>query len=132
MSHLTWRAIAGLILAPYVTLVSTVAPEHVHEGGSDHPQAVAHQHLQTHEIESSHADGPEFDHDDDHVMWLDSVFVFQDSYHTPHPADIPAGRFADAPGTHTWIAIGQDVAAPAHGPPRSVLSLRAPPLLRLS
>jgi hypothetical protein len=61
------------------------------------------------------------------VIWLDNVFVFQNNYHALPPSEGSPGPFKDAPATQTWTSVEQDVVAPPLQPPRSNLSLRAPP-----
>jgi hypothetical protein len=123
------RAVVNLILAPYIALSATVAPEHVHEAAADHPRSAVHRHLQPHSVASDYHDHAQLADDDEHIVWLDSVGVHQAGSQVSAPVFPPAGRFQLRPRLADWAAPPNYDLAPAHGPPRACLSLRGPPSL---
>src|SRR5471030_2571878 len=86
------RAIALLLVAPFLTFASALAPQHVHEAGHDHAHVVAHSHFDPHHLDVHSSDDLEIEHDIDHVVWLDSAILHQTPYHTaPAPLAVPVG-----------------------------------------
>jgi hypothetical protein len=122
------RAVISLVLVPYLAL-SALAPEHVHEADADHPDSAAHRHLQPHSPASHDSDHAQLADDDDHVVWLDGVVLYQSTYQFVAPAAPPTARFELVPPTADWASPPDYDTAPPHGPPRACLSLRAPPRL---
>src|SRR5438128_10275456 len=91
VNRLACRTAAVLLVAPFLTLASGLAPEHVHEPGHGHDHALAHSHFGPHELESHAFDATDIEHDVDHVVWLDSAFVHQSPYRvTALPIALPA------------------------------------------
>ena len=90
MSCRARRLVVALALAPILALSSTLAPEHVHESDADHPDAIAHRHLQPHVLAAHDHDGAEFDHGDGAIVWLDSVGACQATYELPLPCAVYA------------------------------------------
>ena len=129
MSPSTDRVIVSLTLAAYIALSVMVAPEHVHESDADHPRSAVHRHLQVHVVESHDRDHAQLAQDEEHVVWLDSVALHQPVYHVSASAAPAAEPFEPTPLVSDWVAGRHYNAARAHGPPRSCLSLRAPPCL---
>jgi hypothetical protein len=122
------RGIVTLIVAPWLALSATLAPEHVHEADDDHPLGVAHRHVAAHELAPHDHDGGTVDHPDGHVVWLDARGVSQSSYRLPAPNAVASDLFVLAPAFAHWIATSVDDTAPPHGPPRLHLPPRAPPV----
>jgi hypothetical protein len=138
VSRLVRRAIAVLLAAPFLTLASALAPQHIHEPGPgrDHDHAVAHSHFGPHGLGVHHADDTEIEHDDfdhGHVVWLDSPILPESSYQPARvlPA-IPASVGTVPAAELRWSVTSFDAAAPVHGPPKRAHLLRGPPLPRLS
>jgi hypothetical protein len=127
--HSVRRAIVSLILAPYVAMSGTVAPEHVHEADADHPHSTIHRHLEPHHPASDDHDHAQLADDNGHVLWLDSVTLQQAVFHFPAPQDVPQAICSLTSPTSRWTAIVNYDTAPPHGPPRASLSLRGPPSL---
>ena len=125
------RAVALLLVAPFLTFASALAPQHVHEAGHDHDHAVAHSHFAPHEHDIHHADDLEIEHDDadhEHVVWLDGSVLRESPYHpSAAPPAIPVSYEPVTVELH-WAVRAFDESAPAHGPPRSGLRFRGPPL----
>src|SRR5262245_39593723 len=127
----SWRAaVVTVLLTPYVALSSTLAPEHVHESDGDHHHAVAHRHFESHRLGAYTHDTAALDDDDDRVVWLQNVATLQQMPHVRLPFAVSIVSFDPVAPQTTWIATSVDDAAPPHGPPRAVVSLRAPPLPR--
>ena len=82
------RVVISLVLVPYLAL-SALAPEHVHEADADHPRSAAHRHLQPHSAESHDSDHAQLADDDEHVVWLDGVVLYQSTYQFVAPAAPP-------------------------------------------
>jgi hypothetical protein len=122
------RAVIGLILVPYLAL-SALAPEHVHEADADHPRPAAHRHLQPHSAASHDSDHAQLADDDEHVVWLDGVVLYQSTYRFVAQDALPTSVFALVPPRAERGSPPDYDAAPPHGPPRACLSLRAPPCL---
>lgn len=103
--------------------------EHVHEADEDHPRTAVHRHLQPHSNASHDPDHMELADADEHVVWLDSVAVYQAAYLFSAPALPPAEGFELVPALADWVARPDYDTAPPHGPPKASLSPRAPPCL---
>src|SRR5262245_29365348 len=125
------RGVAVLLVAPFLTFASALAPQHVHEPSSldDHHHAVAHSHFAPHDHSAPHNETTEIEHNDADgpVVWLDSAIL-----HRSPPRIAPAistaavGRDVVAPAAR-WSVTAVDDAAPPHGPPKPVRPLRGPP-----
>jgi hypothetical protein len=129
------KKIALLLVTPFLTFASALAPQHVHEPGQGHEAAVAHSHFGPHEIDAHHDEGTEIEHDDadhGHVVWLDSSILHEAPYKAAQaPPAIPVSYEIVHAELH-WSVTAFDAAARAHGPPKRAHLLRGPPLSRLS
>jgi hypothetical protein len=127
------RAVAALLVAPFLTFASALAPQHIHEPETGHGHAVAHSHFAPHDFDHHH-DDLEIEHDEAHhgqVVWADSPILHEATYRAVSiPPAIPANEASAHVELH-WSVTPFDAAAPAHGPPRSAHRLRGPPLPRL-
>jgi len=122
------RAAALIVAGPYLLLASALAPEHIHEHDAGHDQAVAHSHFGPHTAEAHHTDPTEIEHDDDHVIWLDSSILNEHLFQaSPVPLAV-VSVIADLTVERQWTSIPAENAAPAHGPPKPAHRLRGPPL----
>ena len=122
------RVVLSLILVPYLGLAG-LAPEHVHEADADHPRSAMHRHLQAHSATSHDSDHAQLADDDEHVVWLDGVVLYRSTHQFVAPAALPTSRFELVPPRAERAWPPDYDTAPPHGPPRSCLSLRAPPCL---
>jgi hypothetical protein len=131
------RAAAFFLVAPFLTFASALAPAHVHEPGPghEHEHAVAHSHFAPHHYElhahdaGEEHEGPEIEHDDEHVVWIDSPILHEALYDAnPIPPAIPVSYEAVRPERH-WSVTPFDDAAPVHGPPKPLPLFRGPPSL---
>jgi hypothetical protein len=120
------RVVISLALALYLALPA-VAPEHVHEGDADHHHAAVHRHLQPHSL-TPDDDHTQLAEDDAHVVWLDTVAVTPSEYRVAMPALATVARFELVPPLIERAAPPDYDTAPPHGPPRTAVSLRAPPI----
>ena len=119
------RAIALLLVAPFLTFASALAPQHVHENGHDH--AIAHSHFDPHHLDVHSADDLEIEHDIDHIVWLDSPILHQTPYHAaPAPLAVPVS-YDIVHIEPRWSVTTFDDAARVHGPPRNTPLFRGPP-----
>ena len=123
------RATALLLVVPFLTFASALAPQHVHEAGPGHDHAVAHSHFAPHEAALHESDTTEIEHDIEHVVWLDSAFLHQPIHEATHvPPALPVSDETLAPVTQ-WSVLTCDDFAPAHGPPKRSQLFRGPPAL---
>ena len=117
-----WRTYPVLFLAAAIALSVVPAPEHLHRPDDRHGPAIAHRHF------DSHGHGRGTVADDDDVVWLRAAAVVQAVNHFPQPAAVeiaePSGL---APIVASWYPRRISEAPPPHGPPRTAVSLRAPP-----
>jgi hypothetical protein len=121
------RAIALLLVAPFLTFASALAPQHVHEGGHDHAHVIAHSHFDPHHLDVHNADDLEIEHDIEHIVWLDSPILHQTQYRTASlPLAIPVSYEA-VPVAPGWSVTPFEHAARVHGPPRNTPLFRGPP-----
>jgi hypothetical protein len=125
----------SLALVALLALVPLVPPEHAHQTETNgHLHFVVHQHSQFHGI--GHVpSGPGrqgvFDHPDDQVLTLSTVFIVP----LPHPAPVPDRLLVpiiQPPPRDAREALIGLIERTIHGPPRPSLSLRAPPCPCLS
>jgi hypothetical protein len=128
------RATALLVAAPFLTFASALAPTHVHRPGPGHEHASAHSHFAPHQLEHAHTalqgdEGPEIEHDDEQVVWVDSPILHEAIYSAnPTPPAIPVSYETVQIARH-WSVTPFDDAAPVHGPPTPVALFRGPPSL---
>jgi hypothetical protein len=129
---------AALVIAPFLTFASALAPQHIHEPepghGHDHP--LAHSHFAPHDADHHHDNSvTEIEHDEAHhgqIVWTNSPILHKTAYRAANvlPA-IPASNAGVQVELH-WSVTPFDAAAPAHGPPRAAHRLRGPPTPRLN
>jgi len=112
-----------LALACAVVLSALVPPEHIHEGDHHHPP-VAHRHFSAHSHNSNEIGDP-----DERVIWLNELCLHATPCFqlTAVLAVIPR-RFANDFQSLEWRLPPSYDTAPPHGPPKTVLVPRAPPL----
>jgi hypothetical protein len=123
------RATALLLVVPFLTFASALAPQHVHEAGPSHDHAVAHSHFAPHVAELHESDTTEIEHDVEHIVWLDNGILHQSTYRiAPIVTTVVIGGDA-VPPAGRWSVTAVDESAPPHGPPKLVHLLRGPPLL---
>jgi hypothetical protein len=115
-------AVLNVLIGVAMVWSSTVPPAHLHEADGHHATSL-HRHLQAH----THSDRA-FSDDDGPIVWLAQTAV-----------DVPQHAFAPAatelvsvwnlePGPERGRPLFRhDRHPPPHGPPRAVISLRAPP-----
>jgi hypothetical protein len=120
----------SLVLAGALGIVPLIPAEHAHETEANgHSRIVLHQHAQPHSIGHvpvGAAGGPVFDHPDDPVLTLSTVFIAPVS----DLLAVPDGRLLaniHPPASRTREALIGLVEHPIHGPPRLRPSLRGPP-----
>ena len=121
---------ALLLVAPFLTFASALAPQHVHEPGPGHDHAVAHSHFAPHDSHLHESDAAEIEHDDvEHVVWLDSAILHQSIHEATHvPPTLPVCDESVAPAT-MWSIVQCVDTPPAHGPPKQSTFFRGPPSL---
>jgi len=127
MSSRLSRSIVSLILAPYVAVSGALPRDHVHEADLDHHHAAVHRHLRVHDQARPDHDHTRLAEDDAHVVWLEGAAVGQAAYQLPGPALAASVTVQLGSPATVWTAGFDYSAAPAHGPPRTPASLRAPP-----
>ena len=124
------RAVALLLVAPFLAFASALAPQHVHEPGPGHDRrhAVAHSHFGPHQTGVLQGDDvTEVEPDIEHVVWLDGSILHEALYRaSPAPPAIPFS-FDIVPAERHWSTTPFDEAAPPHGPPKTVPRFRGPP-----
>ena len=121
------RTTVPFLVVPFLIFGSGLAPMHAHESDMSHSPPIIHSHFEPHHP-AHHDDQSEIEHDE-HVVWLDMAVVQA----LPFQLDSPAAVLIRVPDRLTrarcWSVITFDDSAPPHGPPRSSVSLRAPPTL---
>jgi hypothetical protein len=120
------RIAAVLLLTGIVSAGAAFAPEHLHERDDHHPNATVHRHFAPHHARHG-SDAARLDDDDDHVIWLTTVWLQIAVDHGPSVVSTPAIWCGFVPATVRWSAIVLDDAAPPHGPPRTSRPPRGPP-----
>jgi hypothetical protein len=120
---------ASLVLSAAV-LISTsgLAPLHVHEFDGADSHAILHSHFAAHHIGSHDADKPEIEAAD-HVIWLETSSQNVLPFQFVGCAAVLVRVLEPVVLSRSWAVIAVVGNAPAHGPPRSAISLRAPPPL---
>jgi hypothetical protein len=127
------RVAALFVAAPFLTFASALAPIHVHEPrpGHEHEHAVAHSHFSPHHLEAHDhdaAEGPEIEHDDEHVIWIDGAILHEGIYQVRPALPVIPVRHETVQLERHWSVTPFDEAAPLHGPPKPVPLFRGPPL----
>jgi hypothetical protein len=117
-------AIVGLSLVPCIALSSALPTEHWHHAGAHHAHATIHQH-----VDASDHDVAEWSPIEAGVVWMDRVAVQGTGFRLFAPLSLPVARTVSLANPIRWIAVETIDAAPTHGPPGPVLSLRGPPAL---
>jgi hypothetical protein len=120
------RTIVALGVLPWLVWSPAIPPQHAHEHDVDHPQAIVHRHAEAHTFDWHHQ-GAELGESEERVVWLNDVGVIQSTYHIAISWTVSDTLFETIGDSATWIAIATHEEPPPHGPPRSCLSLRAPP-----
>jgi hypothetical protein len=122
--------VLSLALVMALGLVPLLPAEHVHELETDgHRHLVVHQHSHFHSIihlPEDRTGGPAFDHPDDPILTLSTVYTAP----PPYVVAIPSERIVDLiqpPDAETGRGSNASVERLIHGPPRPRLSLRGPP-----
>jgi hypothetical protein len=123
------RVVAAVVVVPFLALTSALLPVHAHEHEGGHSHVLVHSHFAPH-VEPLHDHhGSEIEAAPDRVLWLASVTLHAVPYQADTPSALIVSEFDIAAMAATWSVAVFDDAAPPHGPPRSSLSLRAPPTL---
>jgi hypothetical protein len=121
----------SIALVGALGLVPLVPAEHAHRTDmKGHSQIVIHQHAQPHAIGHLPGGTPAgrtvFDHPDDPVLTLSTVFTVPLPHQPPVP-DRPVVLIVEPPQRDAREALMGPVERSIHGPPRPGLSLRGPP-----
>ena len=123
------RIARGTVLplaACFLIFGSGLAPLHAHESDIPHSHAVVHSHFEPHHQLAHHDSEPELDHGD-HIVWLDMAVVHALPFQLGAPVAALTPIADPVTCSRCWSAIVFDDAAPPHGPPRRLASLRGPP-----
>jgi hypothetical protein len=125
------RAGALLLAIPFLTFASALVPRHVHEPGPGHDHPVAHSHFEPHSAAAPRRndDVTEIEHDVEHVVYVDSVFVHVTPVQIVLASSVVPVSYDPIPRLTRWTVIPSDDIAPAHGPPKRHVPLRGPPSL---
>jgi hypothetical protein len=118
------RTALVVALLPWVAFSLVIPPAHVHEIDAHHSHVVTHRHFEAH-----HEEGAEFEEGAGHVVWMDNAVDVALAYQLHVPPALAVDVFESVPTTGFWSVTAIDAAAPPHGPPRHVLSVRGPPHL---
>lgn len=112
----------------FAVLISTsgLAPLHVHELDGADSHAILHSHFAAHHIGSHDSDRPEIEAAD-HVIWLETSSLNVLPFQFVSCAAVLVRVLEPVILSRSWTVIAVAGNAPAHGPPRSAVSLRAPP-----
>src|SRR5207247_11089243 len=104
---------AVLVLGPFLSLASALAPTHAHESTTPHQHALVHSHFEPHEVGAAHDhDGPEFEPGEEHIVWLDGAISCALPYQLPPPAAPVVAVFDAVPVAPFWSVTAIDEAAP--------------------
>jgi hypothetical protein len=121
-----------LVLALLVGAVPMLPAEHAHESDIDgRHEVLVHRHSEIHlpGFDAHHQDerGRVMDHDDDHTVTLNSVFIAPPLYASGAPIRVVVALLVPPPMV---ITAGPTpyVERLIHGPPRAPSGLRAPPI----
>jgi len=74
------RTTAVLVAAPFLVFASSLAQTHVHASAQRHDHAIAHSHFSPHHPVAHEVEGPEIEHDDELVLWVDSPVLPETAY----------------------------------------------------
>jgi len=120
----------SLVLVTALGIVPLMPAEHAHQTEVDgHSHIVVHQHAQVHTIghlPDGHGGRTVFDHPDDPILTLSSVFITP-ARHVVAAPDLPLVATIQSWQPDDGGAVVDLIESPIHGPPRSPLSLRGPP-----
>ena len=120
------RAVAGLVVGPFVALACAFAPPHAHAHEADHSALLIHSHFQPHES-TPHPDAPEVEPGSERVVWLENAIIHANPYQLEPPLAVVVGNVELGEASAEWSVAASHESAPAHGPPRRASSLRGPP-----
>ena len=120
------RAVAGLVVGPFLALACAFAPVHAHARGADHSASLIHSHFQLHES-TPHPDAPEVERGSERVVWLENAIIHANPYQLEPPLAVVVGGVELGRASAEWSVAVSHESAPAHGPPRHASSLRGPP-----
>jgi hypothetical protein len=115
-------AVVGLSLVPCLALSSALPTEHWHYGGAHHAHTTFHGH-----VDADDHDGAEWSPTEAGVVWTDRVALQEPGFRSAATALLAPARPLSPLTRIRWIAVRGIDAAPAHGPPGPILSLRGPP-----
>jgi len=117
----------SLVLIAALGLAPLLPAEHVHETEvNGHSHVVVHQHLQLHGIEHALGGRGVFDHPDDPILTLSTVFIVP-AQHAVAVPDLPLVATIQTCQSDDGAAFIELVEWPIHGPPRPLPSPRGPP-----
>jgi hypothetical protein len=120
------RAAALLLIAPFLTFASALAPQHIHEPGPGHDHAVVHSHFAPHEM-APYSTDTEIEHDIEHVVWVDAAILHQPIHKATHVPPALSVCDDEPHATRGWSVVRANHAPPPHGPPRNLNRFRGPP-----
>jgi hypothetical protein len=115
-------AVVGLSLVPCLALSSALPTEHWHHEGAHHAHTTFHGH-----VDADDHDGAEWSPTEAGVVWTDRAALQEPGFRSAATALLAAARPLSPLTRIRWIAVQGIDAAPAHGPPGPILSLRGPP-----
>ena len=124
----TGRFTSLLLSAAVLISTSGLAPLHLHEFDGADSHAILHSHFAAHHVGSHDTDKPEVEAAD-HVIWLETSSLNVLPFQFVSGAAVLVRVLEPVVLSRSWAVIAVAVNAPAHGPPRSAVSLRAPPPL---
>jgi hypothetical protein len=122
------RGASAIVIAPFLVVVSALAPLHAHEQATEHSHAFVHSHFAPHHLESHEAEDSEFEQGSERVVWLENAILHQPSFETDAPPPLISRTLDAIPLSSSWSPTPFDDVAPVHGPPRRHPSFRGPPL----
>ena len=120
------RAVAGLVVGPFVALACAFAPPPALAHEADHSALLIHSHYQPHES-TPHPDAPEVERGSERVVWLENAIIHANPYQLEPPLAVVVGGVELGEASVEWSVAASHESAPAHGPPRQASSLRGPP-----
>jgi hypothetical protein len=122
------RLSSVVLSAAVLVTTSGLAPLHVHEFDDEHSHAVLHSHFDAHHAQPHDTDTPEIEAID-HVIWLENASLNILPFQFGPCSAVLARAWEPVIPSRSWAVVAVAGSAPAHGPPRSIVSLRAPPFL---
>lgn len=120
------RAVAGLVVGPFLALACAFTPAHAHAHEADHSASLIHSHFELHES-TPHPDAPEVERGSERVVWLENAIIHASPYQLDPPLAIVVGNVELSEASAEWSVAASHESVPAHGPPRQASSLRGPP-----